>query len=209
MPVNITDVDAFTDPIVIPADSDPADRTYIVTLAQGLANRTRHVKNYLEPAGVVLPAPQTVVHRCTALGVTPKFTGGACEWTSVDGGQWRSEVNSTTLELDLTQRLPRAASITRVRARVLPGAARSGTARMRLGLVGLDLSFVGAESEEAYDNAAASAQWLDIDLTGAPLPVANAAMWFLQVRAGNTGGSAKDFVYGFEITFTTSTIRND
>ena len=45
MPVNITDVDQFTDPIVGPADSDPADRTYVMTIAQGLANRTRYIHN--------------------------------------------------------------------------------------------------------------------------------------------------------------------
>ena len=52
MPVNITDVPTFTDPIVIPADSDPADRTYIVTLAQGLSNRTRYLADSLD--GVIV-----------------------------------------------------------------------------------------------------------------------------------------------------------
>lgn len=45
MPQNITDVDEFTDPIVMPADADPANLTYITTLTQGLANRTRNLRN--------------------------------------------------------------------------------------------------------------------------------------------------------------------
>lgn len=45
MPVDITDVDTFTDPIVGPADSDPADATYVLTVAQGNGNRTRYLHN--------------------------------------------------------------------------------------------------------------------------------------------------------------------
>lgn len=45
MPENITDSSAFTDPVVVPSDSDPANRSYLVTAVQGLANRTRWLKN--------------------------------------------------------------------------------------------------------------------------------------------------------------------
>jgi hypothetical protein len=48
MPVNITDdPDAFTSPIVAPAGADPKNRTYVNTIAQGLANRTAFVTKRL------------------------------------------------------------------------------------------------------------------------------------------------------------------
>lgn len=42
---NITDVDAFTDPVDIPADGDPATSASLLQFAQDLANRTRYLKN--------------------------------------------------------------------------------------------------------------------------------------------------------------------
>lgn len=48
MPVNITDVDTFTDPVQAPADADAADGTTFQLAPQGLANRTRNLKNRVD-----------------------------------------------------------------------------------------------------------------------------------------------------------------
>lgn len=48
MPVNITDVDAFTDPITAPAGADAANAASVVQIAQKLANRTRYLFNRIE-----------------------------------------------------------------------------------------------------------------------------------------------------------------
>lgn len=45
MPTNITDVDTFTDPIQVPVDTEPADQAAFALAPQGLANRTRNLKN--------------------------------------------------------------------------------------------------------------------------------------------------------------------
>lgn len=45
MPINIIDVDEFTDPITAPAGADPANAASVVDPIQKLANRTRHLLN--------------------------------------------------------------------------------------------------------------------------------------------------------------------
>lgn len=62
---NVTDVDAWTAPVVVPADTDPADATYVRTAAQGLANRTRYTLARM--SGQILGKPTLY---CTASGGT-------------------------------------------------------------------------------------------------------------------------------------------
>lgn len=50
MPTNIVDVSTFTDPIVGPASGDPRTAASVVTMGQGLANRTRLLKDLLDNA---------------------------------------------------------------------------------------------------------------------------------------------------------------
>lgn len=47
MPQNVTDVDAFTDPITAPAGADVRDSASVLQIAQKLANRTRWLANML------------------------------------------------------------------------------------------------------------------------------------------------------------------
>lgn len=48
MTANITDVDIFTDPIVVPVDGEPDDQAAFALAPQGLANRTRNLKNRVD-----------------------------------------------------------------------------------------------------------------------------------------------------------------
>ena len=43
MPANLTDTDAFTSPVQVPAGSDPRALTYLLTAFQALANRTHYL----------------------------------------------------------------------------------------------------------------------------------------------------------------------
>jgi hypothetical protein len=45
MPTSLTDVDAFTDPIVVPAPGDDRSSASVRTALEGLANRTRNNRN--------------------------------------------------------------------------------------------------------------------------------------------------------------------
>ncbi len=50
MPVNITDVDAFTDPVQAPTSGDSkTSYGFLRTAIQGVANRTRNLKNRIDP----------------------------------------------------------------------------------------------------------------------------------------------------------------
>lgn len=51
MPVNITDVPIFTDPITAPAGADVADAASVVSPIQKLANRTRYLFNRIDGYG--------------------------------------------------------------------------------------------------------------------------------------------------------------
>jgi len=65
MPSNITDVDAFTDPIVAPADGDSANAATFQAAPQGLANRTRNLKNRVDVIEAALTALQTAAATAT------------------------------------------------------------------------------------------------------------------------------------------------
>jgi hypothetical protein len=136
MPVNITDVDTFTDPIVGPADSDPADRTYVMTIAQGLANRTRSLLGQIGSLGTFAGAD--LVSRTVRVGAhrariqrIPSIdanwipaaleSGLQCTSTTDGGGGGRR-----TLWFDVSAgvELPWQCTLSQVQLQVRPGAAR-------------------------------------------------------------------------------------
>lgn len=48
MPANVTDSSTFTSPIVVPTDGDTRNAASVLTAFQGLANRTKYVKDFLD-----------------------------------------------------------------------------------------------------------------------------------------------------------------
>lgn len=68
MPLTVTDVDAFTDPVQSPANTEDADQDSLLTTAQALANRTRNLKNRLD-ALPTASAPANVTKAAAAVGV--------------------------------------------------------------------------------------------------------------------------------------------
>src|SRR3990172_7853093 len=102
MPVDITDAHVFTDPIVRPADSDAADLTYIVTLTQGLANRTRWLYDVI--GGVAYPYQRYIVF--APLVCAADSPGTAFGWGQANGAPRyaHSLVDSAYLPIDLGPR---------------------------------------------------------------------------------------------------------
>lgn len=153
MPVNVTDVSTFTDPIVIPADSDPADRTYIITLAQGLANRTRYLKDERDAIqGIVRP------DLAASRGMYMHAIQGTPGWDSVDPTPrpgWNQGIlgasSQGTGKAPFTfaampgSNLPQDCEINAVRVFLKGGVARpTSTDRMRVRVYGLQASMATA-----------------------------------------------------------------
>lgn len=76
MPLDFTDTDTFTDPIVGPADSDPADATYVRTIGQGLSNRTRNLRNAIVAYGQLLRLAASGSAAAQDIDTTPELLVG-------------------------------------------------------------------------------------------------------------------------------------
>lgn len=175
MPQDITDVATFTDPIVMPADSDSANLTYITTLAQGLANRTRHNRSRIEEVEDRATDLESLV-RPDVSGSQGAYIhaigGAATAWASAEtrlawepGDGFMQSINTTSVYslrfgIQAGGPLPSQCQITGVRVFLKPGAARATpTDRMRVrayrqvaGGAGLpDLSLVAVGSDVRDD----------------------------------------------------------
>jgi hypothetical protein len=113
MPHNITDVDAFTSPVVVPdgTDSHTVLAEYIAAIAQALANRTRNVFNLVsalsahaaltDVANTFTVAPQTVddsnanrpllttSKTCNDDATSPNLWKRLLEFPTPNTGKWR------------------------------------------------------------------------------------------------------------------------
>jgi len=225
MPQNITDVSAFTDPIVIPADSDAADLTYIETALQGLANRTRFMiskiggtagtDEWLYPTAkerVILismaGAKSAIDHNATSGLVTVNH-----HWDQLTTDEWRSRKDSGSLLIPLNPYLVQGCDILRVRAIVASGADRAGANRMSIALKKVTADFdtappgagtvatmagpyYEAETYTADRQIITSGASGAIDLTVNRFGVDH----YLVVVAGSDGGSNFDKLHSVELT---------
>lgn len=221
MPQNITDASTFTEPIVMPADTDPATLTYIATAVQGLANRTRFLvpkiggvtgtDEWLYPTAkerVILismaGAKSAIDHAATSGTTTVDH-----HWNQITTDEWRSRKNSGTLLVPLNPYLVQGCDILRVRAVVTPGAARVGVNRMSVNLKKVTADFTTPSAGTTlpmtsafYDNASAAIQVID---SGAPGTIELTINRFgvdhyLAIVAGNDGGTNFDKVHAVELT---------
>lgn len=115
MPQNITDVSTFTDPIVIPADADPADLTHIETLAQGLSNRTRYLYNRVGASEV---------SRVVRMGAHEAATRTGTWETDTTLSALKAKTNSRSsliFEATAGRVLPWKGTVTSVQVQVHPG----------------------------------------------------------------------------------------
>lgn len=210
MPTNITDSDTFTDPIQGPADADAQAAASYNLGFQGLANRTRNLRNdvdelrgrffggFTKRLGVFRGRPE----------VYDAFT------FNDDGDEAQSEANQAEFIWDVTELLPRgganAARIEYVRVLVDPGAARAGNNRMIVELSRTNYGSLGSPSVVATaiasqrDNTTAALQWIEIDLSGAPHSIVSADTYKVVVGCGNDSGTSKDKIYAVELDISES-----
>jgi len=218
MPANITDVSTFTDPIVMPADTDAADLTYIETAVQGLANRTRAIADLL---GNVDAANE----RTIALGdMRPiNSSSGVYDpgWTLVTDGTgycyWVAEALSRWILVPLNAYLRHGQVLTNVRVMVKPGESRATAGdRMSARLFSQQPAFVGvgiggnpptptAITATVNETAAGTAS-NGIDLESAlgaghtvVLEGLAAVEYYLLIKSGNTLVGTLDALHGVKI----------
>lgn len=138
MPQNITDADTWTTPIVMPADTDPADLTYIATAVQGLANRTRFLVDKVGgTAGtgewLYGDTPRTKLI-LVSLGDGRPIGAGAATWEQAATNSWQSAGDNKTLSFGLNPYLLDGDVIDDVEIWYGTGGARSAGNGMRFGL---------------------------------------------------------------------------
>jgi hypothetical protein len=220
MPVNITDVDTFTDPIVAPADSDPADRTYVLTIAQGLANRTRSLVNRYGTDNVPLLSPVPDITRVLSLLGGKSLTttpGGVPHWdlvSSVSGYRFESTANDGDILFPVNDALCGVSidgattfgtiTIKSVNVYWRNGAARTGSDRPQISLI-KQTAVAGVYTSTVVDSvfgpASASPAEHSTTLTlGTPQAMGHLEDYFVKVTAGNDGASNADYIYRVMVT---------
>lgn len=217
MPVNIVDVDAFTSPVTAPAGADVANAASVVDPVQKLANRTRNLKEIVDPdddfpGGGTLPTRTRTIPLwfLTQFEATPTQ-----QWKLTNSGFTReSAVNSATGWLPITGPwLPHGAVLTKVEVIADPGAARAGANRMLFRLRERTPNYVTPSvaapatiGVDQNDDATANIQvitWgtLNIAITSGKEIVMN-------VTAGNDAGTNVDKIESVRVTFTDPGPRN-
>lgn len=198
MPIDITDVSVFTDPVTAPAGADPANAASVVDPVQKLANRTRYLYDKFEAVTghVVLPSPLQYTKRLTAA----LFVPASGTWTRPDVGQVLGGSIAATGFWDITDLVPYNGSIVRVRVLVDPELARAVLdGRVIANLVSRTygasyvLPAIDAPTTEATndDDGTASLQWIVVT-PASPVAVAGKT-WAVQVQTGGTGTGADKF----------------
>lgn len=190
MPNNLTDVNAFTTPVQVPAGSDPRALTYLLTAFQALANRTHYLNklanDVTERTFVVSP------HQAQfQLSNAPSWTRGNSSLTSA--------ANSSPLYLNLDF-LPNGAVLKRVRALVTPGA---NTMTMDVRSRTLDFVTPGSGSDTGVELAITSSgttlQVLTTSLLSETINRSGGKSYSVVVTSNSAGLSSPDTLWGFQI----------
>lgn len=186
MPNNLTDVNAFTSPIVVPAGSDDAGLTYLLTAFQALANRTEYLRQRVavvtERTFVVSP------HRA-------QFDSG---WTRGPVAAV-STSNSAVVYLDLDF-LPDGAVLKRVRALVTPGANT-----MSMDLRTRTLDFVTPDKgsntgiELGITSSGTSLQVITTTALTETIDRLGGKFYSVTLTANSGAGASNDTLWGFQI----------
>lgn len=216
MPVNITDVDTFTDPIVAPADSDPADRTYVLTIAQGLANRTRNLQNRFTENDAITwrLSPWIGEGLAASASAAPTWLSQVFGADPNEGQHLVSGVDFAVRHVPISDIVPDGATVTRIKALVKPGAARV-SGRMVLELfrhlqawtAPYANSFVGPLHDFA-DNGTTDEQPIDTGIISLAID-RSAEQLVARLVAGDDAGTNRDRVLGWEIQFSGPRYRTD
>ena len=197
MPTAITDVSTFTDPIMVPASTDPASKDSIVTLGQGLANRTRMLFNAI--GGAV--GDKTII-----LGPSCMRTKGS----QLFFAYVQLDQNDQPGFIDVADYLPSGATLKEVHLAVKPGFGRATGDAMLLKVFRQAWSGfpagdptptqLGSDDEDDGSNGR---QWVAV--TGLTEVVdRDTTAITVQLQAGNDAGTGgrEDRFYGCKLVFT-------
>jgi hypothetical protein len=228
MPTNITDVDTFTDPIQGPADADAQTAASYNLGFQGLANRTRNLKNKFNVGGELAYSPQP-----SRVRTLPAFAGLAAsvggrefpDWVvSTSGsppnqgmilrvnrstGTPNIEITDARLLFPLFWFVPVESTITRIRALVKPGLARGAGDRMKAFYFTQQPSFLAGGSHALVgplasdeDDGTTNLQILDTGVISYAVSFKTGPNLVYCVNSGQTGSTTvSDEVYAIELTY--------
>lgn len=192
MPQNIVGLSTWTDPVVMPADTDPADLIFVKEAVQGLADRDQFLLDLFTPP---------VVSRTWAAIPSAAWVDTPGDWTFNGSTQkWTSATDSTRLCYPLPK-LPAGATIQSIVANLVPGAARATSGnRIKVNLryhtrLAGD-AFVGSS---VRDDGGATLQ--DVTQSGIATVIDDAYFYYVEITGGNTGSTAADVINGVAVTF--------
>jgi hypothetical protein len=224
MPTNLTDVDTFTDPVVAPADADAqAAATYNLAY-QALANRTRNNRNRIATLEgrfdandevILSPAEDYEIFIPAIEGVDED--GGAGFDLDTEADYQESQVNNARLHFNVSIGVvPRAASLTSVRAVIDPGASRTGNDRMKAivrlgdwGSPGVPLANYSTyyTSHGTASPQPTGVQWLQPETAMTPAAVQElVGVIRVVIQCGNNAGANPDKIYGIVVGFSADRI---
>ena len=187
MPANLTDVDAFTSPVQVPAGSDDAGLVYLLTAFQALANRTHYLNE----------RQNTVTSR--TFTVSPFQSVWASGWT-LASTSLTGTANSAVLRLPLDF-LPNGSVLKKVEALVTPGA---NTMSMDVYTRTLDFTTPGSGSDTAVETAITSSgttlQVLASSTLTETIDRSGGKHYAVQLTANSGAGASNDTLWGFQIT---------
>lgn len=208
---NLTESATYTANVSVPEDNvDLRTAASVETAFQALANRTKYIKDRIVSDEWVYPTGKT---RTTT--IFPADASQYGTWTLTPSAILISGSSAyARLDLNLAPYLPDGATVTRVRALVDPGAARSGANRMTLALYERIFGFaspsVPASTQKfiAYDDTTAALQSIDSGTISVAVSRNSGQALLLWLACGNDANANPDAVYGFEITWTDPGPRN-
>ena len=213
MTTPIVDVNAFTDPVIVPTDGDVRDSASVEAPFQMVSNRTRNLMNIARGTADVQTPVAGRLRVVSASAFVPILNPGAIvQWETDGNNGWRAVAAIVgELRFSLNSVLPDGVTITRVRAMMTPASARAGANRM-----GLELSRVtytlpvapavtpagdsAASVFAVFDDASASQQMLDSGVISEATSKLTKDL-VLFCRSG-LGGSVGDDVHMVELTYT-------
>lgn len=217
MPTNITDTSSFVDPIQGPADADPQNAASYNLGIQGLADRTRNLKDRLDVTDAIV-RPDLATSRGTYLHALQ----GASGWDGVDDVPgWVPTILGTSSQgtgaapfhwgLMGGGVLPSLCTITEVRVFLKPGAARTTEAdRTRVRVYRLPASGLVPVSigDEYTDNTSTTqivpVTGLSVTLSDGDSGVYGYTNIGLIVRVDPGNDASADTVYLCEVRYSTT-----
>lgn len=217
---NLVEVSTFTTPIPVPENGEPVAAEQRDPSLQAFANRTKYLKDHVDPieARIVVdewtyPAPKARTIVFVGAEVFSAGADGTAGWR-LSGSILVSRVDDAQLYFPL--RLPHGATLTRVRAMVKPGAARSGgppsmLVTMSVRDFSVDFGAPGAGSSNilATDSDDGTTNWQLLDSGVLAVSIASQTGYGVQIQGGDDGGvHVDDTLNAIEIQFTDPGPRN-